>query len=72
MNTKELRIMPAAELNSKLLELRKELMKENAQIAVGSVPKNPGNVRLIKKTIAKILTLITEKSKAPSKGSEGS
>ena len=45
------------ELKSKLIELRKELMKQNAQISTGTTPKSPGQVREIKKTIAKILSI---------------
>jgi large subunit ribosomal protein L29 len=49
--------MSKEELNNKLEELKKELMKTNAQIATGTTPKSPGNVKQIKKTIAKISML---------------
>ncbi|MEM4239700.1 MAG: 50S ribosomal protein L29 [Candidatus Woesearchaeota archaeon] len=58
MKFKELKAMPAMELKGKLLELKKELMKENAQVAIGTVPKNPRKLRLAKKTIAKIETIL--------------
>ncbi len=61
MKTKDLRSMPRPELDSKLIELRKELVKHNAQIATGTTPKSPGQVREIKKTIAKILTIVGTK-----------
>ena len=32
-------------------------MKINSQIAIGTVPKSPGKVNVMKKTIAKILTI---------------
>ena len=51
------------ELDGKYKELRKELIKVNAQIASGTVPENPGNVRNIKKNIARILTVINMKKK---------
>jgi len=63
MKTKQLRIMPKEELSKKMLELRKELMKENAQVATGTIPKNPGKLKVTKKTIARIKTLLTEKAK---------
>lgn len=53
--------MPLPELKDKLLELRKELMKQNAQIAAGTTPKSPGQIRTIKRTIAKILTELKNK-----------
>lgn len=57
MKAKELKVLNEFELESKTVELKKELMKLNSQIAIGTVPKNPGKVREIKKTIAKILTI---------------
>ena len=58
---KELRAMGKEERKSKLAELRKEMIKHNAQIATGTTPKSPGQVKQIKKTIAKILTIGNEK-----------
>jgi len=58
MKIKDLRSMSKEDLNSKLIELRKELIKHNAQIAVGTTPKSPGQVRGVKKTIAKIMTIV--------------
>jgi len=43
---------------SKIEELKRELIKENAQIATGTTPKSPGKVREIKKTIARLITKI--------------
>ena len=58
MKAKDLRAMSKQELGSKLEELRKEMIKHNAQISTGTTPKSPGQVRNIKKTIAKILTIV--------------
>lgn len=63
IKTKDLRAMPKKELEEKINELRKELMKENAQVATGTIPKNPGNIRNIKKTIARIHTILAEGKK---------
>ncbi len=60
IKTKELRSMDVADLDKKIKELKMELMKENAQIATGTIPKSPGNVRNIKKTIARIHTILAE------------
>ena len=46
-----------------MTELKKELMKINSQIAIGTLPKSPGKLREMKSTIAKILTIKHEKVK---------
>lgn len=60
MKRKELKQFSKEELEKKLLELKKELMRYRSQISTGTPPENPGKVRLIKKTIAKIITLIKQ------------
>ncbi len=59
--TKELKGLSTEELKKKLVELKKELLKLNVQVATGSNPENPGMLRLIKKNIARILTLLKMK-----------
>ena len=68
MKIKELRSMSKKDLTSQLNELKKEMIKHNAQIATGTTPKSPGQIKDIKKTIAKILTIISEKQKEPKAG----
>ena len=58
---KELLNLNNDDLKGKLLELRKELMKDNAQIARGTTPKSSGKLRTTKKDIARILTVLREK-----------
>ena len=62
MKTKELKIMNDVDLENKITDLKKELMKINSQIAIGMAPKNPSKVSEIKSTIAKILTIKHEKT----------
>ena len=52
-----MRLMGQSNLDSKLLELKKELMKTTSQTATGTTLKNPNKVKEIKRTIAKILTI---------------
>ena len=59
--------MNEVQLNEKLLDLRKELMKINTQISTGTTPENPGGVREVKKTIARIITAINLKKREPKK-----
>jgi len=62
MKAKEIRITDKNVMNEKILELKKELVKINAQVAIGTTIKNPGQVKKLKKTLARILTLKHEKS----------
>ncbi|MFN3910197.1 MAG: 50S ribosomal protein L29 [Candidatus Anstonellaceae archaeon] len=56
----ELKKMDLQTLQSKLLELKKELHLEQGKIFAGGKIQSPGKVREIKKTIARILTLISQ------------
>ncbi|HII15290.1 MAG TPA: 50S ribosomal protein L29 [Nanoarchaeota archaeon] len=58
--SKAVRQMGNEQALEKLAELRKELLKANSQIAVGTVPESPGKVKQIKKEISRILTIISE------------
>jgi len=57
----ELKAMKENELKTKVADLRKELMRYNAQVATKTTPENPGRIKLIKKTIAKIYTQLNQK-----------
>ena len=60
MKFKELLGLSPEELQKKEDELSFELMKLNSQVASGTTPKNPSQIRNIKKNIARIKTLITQ------------
>ncbi len=53
--------MNETQLNEKLSDLKKELMKINTQISTGTVPENPGRVSEVKKTISRIITALSMK-----------
>ena len=57
MKAKEIKALPADQLAKKKEELEFELVKLNAQVASGTTPKNPGQIRNIKKSIARINTI---------------
>jgi len=61
MKQKELNQMSKEDLENKLVELRKELIKVNAQIATGTSIKNPGQLKKTKKTVAQILNTLKSK-----------
>ena len=58
---RQLREMSNADIKKRLSELRLELSKDKAQIAVGGSPPNPGKTRETKRTIAKLLTQLNKK-----------
>ncbi|MFH1181866.1 MAG: 50S ribosomal protein L29 [Candidatus Woesearchaeota archaeon] len=62
---RELEPLKEDALAKQLVEMRKELMKINAQVASGTVPKSPGTIRKIKRQIARILTLNNQRRKTP-------
>lgn len=57
----KLRELAPAELQSKLFEFQKELNSERGMLATGGRTSNPGKIKTLKKTIARILTMIHEK-----------
>jgi len=63
MKIKEIRELSKEDLNSKLEELKKDLIKQNAQISTGTTPKSPGQIRQIKKTIARIIMVLKDKER---------
>lgn len=60
MNPKELRDLSIAELKDKHKQYKEELFNLRFQNAIGQL-NNSGRIKEVKKTIARILTVITEK-----------
>ena len=61
LKKKEIRELNRKELKKKSEELMKELMKAKAQSASKVNPENPGRIKEIKKTIARINTIKKER-----------
>ena len=55
IKNKELRSLSESEIEKKLVELRLELMKLLTQVATGIVPKNPSQIKNVKKLVARML-----------------
>ncbi len=51
---KNLKALSKDELRVRRDELFRELMKDRTQVAMGTIPKNPGKMALARKTIARI------------------
>jgi large subunit ribosomal protein L29 len=58
---KELSQLSRQNLEKKLIDLKKQLMQINSQISTGTPPENPGGIKHIKKTIARIVTFMKNK-----------
>lgn len=63
LKANELREMNIAELNEKLLSQKKEFFNLRFQLATGQL-ENPLQIRNVKRDIARINTIITEKTQA--------
>lgn len=57
LKNNEIKTMNEKDLAEKFKSLNEEIVKIKAQIAMGTLPKNPGKVKEIKRTIARIKTL---------------
>ncbi len=60
IRAKNIRDMRAEDRSKKLKELKLELFKEKGKIDVGGVSDNPGKIRELRRTIARILTIDKE------------
>ena len=63
LRSKEIWDMEVDEIQDKLIELRAELSKNIAKSAAAGVNENPGKIRELKRTIARVLTILNEKQK---------
>jgi large subunit ribosomal protein L29 len=63
MKFKELKDMGEGELKDKLVEIKKELMKIYSQTALGSNPKESGKIKDLRRTYARIKTVLNQNQK---------
>lgn len=61
LKKRDARKMNADELDSRISEMKLEVAKEKANIAIGAPVSSPGKIRDMKRTIARILTIKKEK-----------
>jgi len=60
LRSEEIRDMSKEEIDEKTFELRSELLREKSKIAAGGVADNPGRIKEIRRTIARIMTIKKE------------
>ncbi len=63
MKKKDIKALSVQEANEKLAELKKIVAKEKGLVASGTRPENPGKIRAMRRTIARILTFKHQQQK---------
>ncbi len=61
LRAEEIRDMALEEMKEKLGELRAEYSKEQALLATGTAPENPGRIKALRRTIARLNTIIHQR-----------
>ncbi len=61
LRNEDIRDMSSDEIEEKLTELRNELLRERSIVAAGGAPDNPGRIKEIRRTIARMKTINVEK-----------
>ncbi|MBI4416536.1 MAG: 50S ribosomal protein L29 [Euryarchaeota archaeon] len=64
LRVKEVREMTSEARTAKLKELRDELLHERGVAAMGGAPHSPGQIRALRKNVARLLTIIREEERA--------
>ena len=63
LRSKEIWEMEIEDIQEKLIELKAELAKNISKSSAAGVNENPGKIRELKKTIARVLTIMNQKQK---------
>ena len=63
LRMKEIKEMPPEERKHRLIELQTEIIRMRTMVEAGGAVDNPARIRVLKKTIARILTVMNEKPK---------
>jgi large subunit ribosomal protein L29 len=61
LRSEEIRDMALAEMEEKRKELLAEYSREQALLATGTAPENPGRIKALRRTIARLNTIIHER-----------
>jgi large subunit ribosomal protein L29 len=68
MEADELREMDEEELEEALRDTQQELMHERGVAAMGGQPPDPGRIRELRKTVARIRTIMHEETAEDQRG----
>ena len=64
LKSKELRKKTTKEKHELLDKLKEELMHERGQAAMGGAPMSPGQIRAVRRSVARLITIIGESERA--------
>ncbi len=60
-SSKQLKDLSVTDLQKRLFEFKKELLKLNTQVATGANAANSAKIKVTRKNIARVLTILKEK-----------
>lgn len=63
MRMKDIRAMSSEDRKKRVTELRTELMRLRTMVKAGGAPENPSQIREIRRTVARILTVENEEKR---------
>jgi len=63
LRSKEIWEMEIEDIQEKLIELKAELAKNISKSSAAGINENPGKIRELKRTIARVLTIMNQKQK---------
>jgi len=65
LRVKDIRAMSSDDRKKNIVELRTELVRLKTMVKAGGAVENPGRIREIRRTIARILTVESEEKRKP-------
>jgi large subunit ribosomal protein L29 len=63
LRSKEIWEMEIEDIQEKLIELKAELAKNISKSSAAGVKENPGKIKELKRTIARVLTIMSQRQK---------
>ena len=63
VRAQDLRKMSESEIDKKLEDVQAEMIRQRGKITTGGAPENPGRMKLLRRTIARIITIKKERAK---------
>ncbi len=68
LDAEEIREIPDDEIHETLREMQQELMHEKGVASMGGAPPDPGRIRELRKTVARIRTIMKERELEQQRG----
>jgi len=71
LRMKEIREMAPDAREKKMKEIQDELLHERGVAAMGGAPHSPGQIRALRKNLARLLTVLGDERRAKAAGKKG-